>query len=202
MNWRNLMNGKVITVVSGLPRSGTSMMMQLLEAGGMEVLTDGIRQGDEDNPKGYYEMEAVKRLAKDQSCLDNAEGKTVKIISELLKYLPPKYRYKVIFVRRDMREILASQKQMLIRTGKPNDRISDEKLSQLFERHLERVVAWIEKQPHIEVLYVNYNEMLKEPKNHIATINSFLGNTLNMEGLASVIDKGLYRQRKPQDLHP
>jgi hypothetical protein len=189
------MKKKVITVVSGLPRSGTSMMMQVLEAGGMEVLTDDIRRGDEDNPKGYYELEAVKRLAKDQSCLDQAEGKSVKIISELLKYLPPNYAYKVIFVRRNMQEILASQRQMLKRNGKPADRISDEQLSQLFERHLKQVAAWMEQQPHIDVLYVNYNEMLKEPKAHLGRINQFLGNTLKMEGLVHIVDGTLYRQR-------
>jgi hypothetical protein len=196
LDGRDLMNEKIITIVSGLPRSGTSMMMQVLEAGGMEILTDKIRRSDEGNPKGYYELEAVKRLDKDQSCLDNAEGKTVKVISELLKYLPPKFRYRVIFVRRNMEEILASQKQMLIRQGKPTDSVSDEKLSRLFERHLERVLAWIEQQPNIDVLCVNYNEILKEPEKHLGNINEFLGNALNMKRLASVVDRALYRHRR------
>jgi hypothetical protein len=189
------MSKKFVTVVSGLPRSGTSMMMQVLEAGGLEVLTDNLRRRDEDNPKGYYELEAVKRLAKDQSCLDQAEGKTVKIISELLRYLPPKYDYKIIFLTRAMQEILASQRQMLRRNGKPADRVSDEQLSRLFERHLQQVAAWIEQQPHIDVLYVNYNEMLAEPKKHLGRLNQFLGNALNIEGLDHLVDEALYRQR-------
>jgi hypothetical protein len=190
------MSEKNVTVVSGLPRSGTSMMMQMLEAGGMEVLTDKIRKSDDDNPRGYYELEAVKRLAKDQACLDDAQGKSVKIISELLKYLPPKHRYKVIFMLRNMEEILASQSAMLARNGKPTGNISDEKLAQLYSRHLEQVMAWMEQQPNIDILYINYNEMLKYPKEGVGKIGMFLGNTLNLERMASAVDDELHRQRR------
>lgn len=101
-----------------MPRSGTSMMMKMLEAGGMKILTDSQRTADEDNPKGYYEFELVKLIQRDKSWLPRAKGKVVKIISELLKNLPPDYQYKAIFMRRNLAEILAFQRQMLIRRGR------------------------------------------------------------------------------------
>ena len=106
-----------IVVVSGLPRSGTSMMMQMLEAGGMEVMTDGLRAADEDNLKGYFEYETVKALHTDRNWLPEARGKAVKIISELLKYLPETQTYRIIFLRRALEEVLASQDRMLVRRG-------------------------------------------------------------------------------------
>lgn len=192
------MNQETITVVSGLPRSGTSMMMKMLEAGGMELLVDGIREADEDNPKGYYELEKVKELDKegrDTSWLADARGKVVKIISQLLKDLPPDYNYKVVFIRRHMPEILASQKKMLERRGEPTDRISDEELSRLFEKHLLQLEGWLQKQPNFDVLYVHYNEILKSPQKYIDQVNAFLGSNLNTQGMASVIDKSLHRQK-------
>jgi hypothetical protein len=194
---RNIMMEKdVITVVSGLPRSGTSMMMQMLEAGGLEILTDNLRRKDDDNPKGYYELESIKRLGKDQSCLHDARGKVVKVISELLKYLLPQYHYRVIFMRRKMGEILASQKQMLIRRGKPTDTVSEEKLAELFEKHLRLVTAWLDQQSNIDVLYIEYNALLQNPGEHIQRINEFLGNTLDRQKAAAIVDKTLYRQRR------
>ena len=118
------LNGKVITVVSGLPRSGTSMMMKMLDAGGMEILSDEVRKADEDNPKGYYEFEKVKELEKDASWMGQAAGKAVKIISALLMHLPEEYSYRIIFMRRKMEEILKSQEQMLIRRDEPTDDVS------------------------------------------------------------------------------
>jgi len=190
------MGQEVVIVVSGLPRSGTSMMMQMLQAGGMEVLTDRVRKSDDDNPRGYFEMEAVKRLSKDQSCLDGAEGKSVKVISELLKYLPPKYNYRVLFMLRAMDEIIASQNTMLMRRGKPRGSAGDQKLSRLFQRHLEQGMVWMEQQPNIDVLYVNYNEILKDPKGGAGKICRFLRNTLNPEKMAGVVDEALHRQRR------
>jgi hypothetical protein len=187
---------EIITIVSGLPRSGTSMLMKMLEAGGMEILTDNIRTADEDNPKGYYEFERVKQLEKDKSWLEDAKGKAVKIISALLQHLPADYTYKVIFMRRNMDEILASQKQMLIRRGEPTDRVSDEKMKQMFLKHLEQVEAWLARQPNMDVLYVNYNESLKEPVEHAEKINQFLGTVLDKERMVSAVDKTLHRQRR------
>ena len=123
------MTQEPITIVSGLPRSGTSMMMKMLEAGGMPVLTDSWRSADEDNPKGYYEFERVKQIKTDQAWLPQAQGKVVKMISELLQYLPPIYCYRVIFMRRKLEETLASQRQMLQRRGEPAPVVSDESLA-------------------------------------------------------------------------
>jgi len=186
---------KFITIVSGLPRSGTSMMMKMLEAGGIEILTDNLRTADEDNPKGYYEFEAVKQLEEDQEWLPDAQGKVVKIISQLLKPLPQDYKYKVIFMRRKMAEILASQKQMLIRREEPTDAVSDETIAELFQKHLTQIEAWLAERSNFEVLYVHYNEALKQPAEIAAQINEFLGGSLEVEQMKSVVDTSLHRQR-------
>ncbi len=190
------MNRENITIVSGLPRSGTSMMMKMLEAGGMQALTDNIRTADEDNPKGYYEFEKVKQIEHDQSWLPDARGKVVKMIAALLKHLPSNYTYKVIFIRRKIEEILASQKQMLIRRKKASDTVSDEKMAELFRMHLQQVTAWIAKQPNFDIMYVSYNEILENPVEQVSTINQFLGHTLDTESMVGVIDPTLYRQRQ------
>jgi hypothetical protein len=186
---------ETVTIVSGLPRSGTSMMMSMLEAGGMPVLTDKIRAADEDNPKGYYEFERVKQIEQDKGWLEEARGKVVKMIAALLKHLPEGYAYRVIFLQRRMEEILASQKQMLARRGEPTDTISDERMAALFRRHLEQVEAWLAEQPNIDVLYVSYNEMLEDPSEHAVRVNRFLGDRLDVNKMAAVIDPVLYRQR-------
>jgi hypothetical protein len=186
---------KSITIVSGLPRSGTSMMMRMLDAGGMPIVTDQIRTADEDNPEGYYEFERVKEIEQDQAWLKGARGKVVKMIAALLKHLPPEYDYKVIFMQRRMEEILASQKQMLIRRGEPTDTISDERLTSLFQRHVEQVQAWLAEQPNMDVLYVSYNEMVQSPFEQVKQINQFLGSALDVENMMAVVDPALYRQR-------
>jgi argonaute-like protein implicated in RNA metabolism and viral defense len=173
------------------------MMMKMLEAGGIPPLTDEIRTADKDNPRGYYEFERVKKLDEgDVAWLDQADGKAVKVISALLKHLPSGYTYKVIFMQRSMAEILASQRQMLIRRGEPTDTISDEKMTGLFSKHLGQVQTWIAEQPNVDVLYVSYNEILEDPTGNVEKINQFLGNTLDQEKMAGVVDEGLYRQRK------
>jgi len=186
----------IITVVSGLPRSGTSMIMKMLEAGGMAALTDGQRAADADNPKGYYEFERVKALPKgDTGWLPQADGKAVKVISALLEHLPPDYTYRVIFVRREMAEVLASQRKMLARRDEPADQVSDAELTRLFEKHLRKVEGWLAAQPNISVLDVDYNEMLRDPGPYISQINTFLGNSLDATKMARVVDPGLYRNR-------
>jgi hypothetical protein len=186
-----------VTVVSGLPRSGTSMMMKMLEAGGLPPITDNLRTADEDNPRGYYEFERVKKLPEgDKAWVAEAQGKTVKVISALLEHLPPEYTYKVVFMRREMGEILASQKQMLIRSDKPTDRVSDEKLAELYAGHLAKVESWLAAQPNLSVLYVDYNAMLRDPRPSLAELNRFLGGRLEVEKMAEVVDPSLYRQRK------
>ncbi len=185
----------VITIVSGLPRSGTSLMMQVLEAGGLPLLKDDIREADADNPKGYYEFERVKQVAQDHAWLKDARGKGVKMVSALLLDLPNTFTYRVVFMRRNMDEILASQKTMLQRSGKPMDAISDEKMAALFRKHLSQVEKWLSEQPNVQVLYVGYNEMIADPIREIERVGQFLGNELDADKMTSVIDRTLYRQR-------
>jgi len=190
------MDRDTITIVSGLPRSGTSLMMSMLDAGGMEVLTDDLRTEDEDNPRGYYEFERVKEIEHDQAWLEEAKGKAVKMIAELLKHLPATYTYKVVFMRRKMEEILASQRKMLIRRGEPTDLVTDEELGTMFAGYLDRVEDWIARQPNMDVLYVSFNDLLDDPAEHVERIAQFLGRSLNVEKMAGVIDSSLYRQRR------
>lgn len=186
-----------ITVVSGLPRSGTSMMMKMLDAGGIPPLTDEIREADADNPKGYYEFERVKQLSKgDTAWLPDAQGKAVKVIAALLEQLPPDYDYRVIFMQRRTEEILRSQKQMLLRRGEPTDKVSDEEIAALFQKHVDHVTSWLAEQPNFDVVYVSYNRMLEAPAEQVARINDFLGNRLDEEKSLAVVDPTLYRQRK------
>lgn len=191
-----IVKADTVTIVSGIPRSGTSLMMSMLEAGGMEVLTDRIRTPDEDNPEGYYEFERVKEIEENQAWLEDAKGKAVKMIAELLKHLPSHYTYKVVFMLRKMDEILASQRQMLIRRGEPTEKVSDEEMGRMFEGYLERIKAWIADQPNMHVIYVSYNELLADPADRANEVNHFLGGTLNVEDMVSVIDPSLYRQRR------
>ena len=190
------MHQEVVTIVSGLPRSGTSMMMKMLEAGGMLVLIDHIRTPDEDNPKGYYEFERVKQIEHDQAWLKDAKGKVVKMVAALLKHLPPGYRYKVVFMRRKMEEILASQCRMLARNNMPTDEIGDAKMAALFRRHLQIIEAWLQEQPNIDVLYVSYNETVQDPHTQAERLNQFLGDILDVRQMVNVVDPNLYRQQR------
>jgi len=190
---------KSVYIVSGLPRSGTSMMMKMLETGGIPAFIDNIRVPDEDNPKGYYEYERVKQLAKDSAWISEACGKAVKIISMLLVHLPPGFEYKVIFMQRNMNEILASQAAMLARTGKTEIQISDENLALKFESHLEEVKNWIAQQQNIDVLYINYNALLISPYKEIQKINTFFNHILDEGKMLEIIDPTLYRQRKKEE---
>lgn len=186
-----------ITIVSGLPRSGTSMMMMILEAGGVSPVADGIREADADNPKGYYEFERVKKIKEDTSWLPNAKGKAVKMISQLLLDLPDDYRYKVIFMRRKIKEVLASQKQMLIRRGTfKEDGISDDEMGKMLTTHVDQVLRKMESRDNVEMLCIDYNAMLAGAAASIARVNELLGGDLNTQAMAGAVDKSLYRQRK------
>lgn len=187
----------MITIVSGLPRSGTSMMMSMLEAGGLPVLADHQRTADVDNPKGYYEFERVKQLPQDTAWLPEAEGKVVKMVSMLLYDLPTDREYHVIFMRRAMPEILASQTKMLKRKNKDMI-VNDTEMRELFEAHLKNVTAWLEQQSHLQVLFVWYNDMIKQPAEESRLVNTFLGNILNESAMIQVVDHTLYRNRSPQ----
>jgi hypothetical protein len=185
-----------LVVVSGLPRSGTSMMMKMLDATGIPPLTDHVREADVDNPKGYYEFERVKKLKEgDIGWLPQAEGKAVKIIATLLLHLPPDYEYRVLMMRRKMEEILASQSKMLEHRGE-DSHISDEKMGRLFAKHMRQVEAWMDGQPNLTYLDVDYNALLEDPRPHLERINQFLGADLDVGKMAAVVDPELYRQRK------
>lgn len=190
-------NKEHIIIVSGLPRSGTSMMMKMLDAGGLPILTDNLREADANNPKGYYEFERVKELPNgDYGWIPEAGGKVVKIVTGLIMNLPSDARYKVIFMQRAMKEVLSSQKKMLGRLGKEDDNVEDEKMKKIYQEHLKQVNAWIAKQPNIEVLYVNYNTMLGSPLESLQKVNEFLGGDMDVKVMAGVVDKELYRERK------
>lgn len=185
-----------VTVVSGLPRSGTSLMMQMLEAGGMQILTDRVRSADQDNPKGYYEFERVKKLKDgDVEWVADAQGRAVKVISALLEYLPAQYSYKLIFMQRDIAEILASQKQMLRRRGETGEQVSDETLARLFSEHLSRVESWLDAQPNMDVFYMRYSTLLQDAEMVAQNLDRFLGLELNISSMKAIPDKSLYRQR-------
>lgn len=189
------MDDKMITIVSGLPRSGTSMMMMMLKAGGMDILTDNVRRADVDNLKGYYEYEPVKDIETDKSWLALARGKVVKIISALLIHLPEDYTYKVIFMRRKMEEILASQRKMLIRRGENGQAVSDEKIAQVMQRHLRQVKEWLSQQSNIDVLYVCYDEVISNPRAQARRISVFLDSRIDAQMMARAVDERLYRER-------
>ena len=189
------MNLPFITIVSGLPRSGTSMMMQAIEAGGIPALTDNIRKKDEDNPKGYYEFEPVKKTKDDPSWVPGAQGKVVKMVYVLLYDLPEEYEYRVIFMRRNIDEVLVSQKAMLERSGKQGAKISDEKLAELFKTQLEKLDYWIAAQKNFSVLSVDYRDMITSPKAQCERINNFLGGVLDIDASVAAVDPSLYRKR-------
>lgn len=191
------LNNRRIIVVSGLPRSGTSVLMRMLEEGGIEPLTDKVRTADQDNPRGYYEYEAVKKLKEGEfSWLPLAQGKAVKVISALLSYLPNDYSYYVLFTQRSVSEVLASQHAMLINRGEDPDKIVDAEMAATFEKHLAQVMHWLNNQKNISTLYVDYNRMIKEPGPDARRINSFLGESLNIERMVAVIEPDLYRHRR------
>ena len=186
----------MIIIVSGLPRSGTSMMMKMLEAAKIPVLTDEIREADVDNLKGYYEDERAKTLHKDNSWIDEAEGKVVKVISYQLPHLPSGHEYRVIFMQRKIMEVLASQRKMMERRGEPEDDIPDQVMAGIFQKHLEETDQWLKNQSNIKTLYVSYNETLDDPETSAEKITEFLGRDLDIEKMMQIVDPTLYRQRK------
>lgn len=189
--------GEPATVVSGLPRSGTSMMMQMLEQGGLEPLTDHEREPDEDNPEGYYELERVKALPEgDTAWVERAEGRAVKVVSALLRHLPEGHRYQVVFMRRDVDEVLASQRRMLERQGEDPTQLDEDELREKFLHHLDEVDAWVERRPDVEVQPVSYNDVIEDPARESERVAAFLDANLDVQPMAEVVDPDLYRQRK------
>jgi len=183
-----------ITIVSGLPRSGTSMMMRMLEAGGIPALTDELRIPDEDNPNGYYEFEDVKSIDSNADWLDDAPGYSVKMVYSLLRHLPADRDYRIVFMRRDVNEILQSQKKMLERSGIETD-IPDATMKALFERELRQFYVWLPSQSHLNLINISYNELLSRPQPTIALINTHFDETLDVHAMNAMVDQSLYRHR-------
>jgi Sulfotransferase domain len=184
-----------IVIVSGLPRSGTSMMMRILAEGGLPVITDELRRPDVDNPNGYFEFETVRQMSEGNvDWLANANGKAVKVISALLEYLPSNYSYKIIFLERDIREILESQRKMLAHRNEKATGAEAEIELQI-QNHLSVMKPWLVRQPNIEVLFVNYNTLMTKPEPLCEQITEFLELPLNQTRMLAVPDKQLYRNR-------
>jgi len=197
---RRLRYGESVTVVSGLPRSGTSMLMRMLEAGGMPTMTDDGRPADEDNPGGYYELERVKHLSKqsDRSWVRDARGRALKVISHLLTELPDNNFYRVLFCVRDLAEVIESQNTMLARKREPNS-MSDERAMELYEKHLTSIRALMRRRANFEILEVSCRQALEYPILCATRINDFLGNHLDVGRMAGVVDAALYRNRGNPD---
>lgn len=193
---KRLKHGAPVVVVSGLPRSGTSMAMKMLEAGGMATVADHVRSADEDNPKGYFEDERVKDLAgmEDKTWLRAARGKVIKVVSSLLTHLPPDNAYKVVFMRRNLHEVLASQAKMLDRRGE-DSHTGDDELLAMYRAHLEKVEFQLRFREHFEALYVNYTDVLADPAAEARRIADFVGGGLDVERMAGAVDGSLYRNR-------
>jgi Sulfotransferase domain len=187
-----------VVIVSGLPRSGTSMLMQMLAAGGVPILTDGLRAADDDNPRGYLEYEPVRKLEQDASWLKEAKGKAVKIVSPLLGALPADLPCRVILIERDLDEILDSQAQMLIRrkVDLPDTTERRERLKAAFAKSLEQTKAMLNARPNTGLLLLDRREVLRDPAATAAKINEFLGGDLDTTKMAAEVDPTLHRQRR------
>jgi hypothetical protein len=185
----------MITIVSGLPRSGTSLMMQMLVAAGMTALSDGERVADVDNPRGYLEWERIKTLPNDPGCIAEGEGKVVKVISRLLLSLPAGHDYRVIFMQRPLPEVLASQDEMLRHRGTYKEGANPAIMSAAFEKHLREVYAWLEGKSYVKSMMLPYHDVLKEPKAASQKIAQFLDTSLNLDAMVQQVDGSLYRNR-------
>jgi hypothetical protein len=170
-----------ITVVSGMPRSGTSMMMQMLGSAGFSIATDGRRVADADNPRGYYELEAVKRLREDASFLARLTGQAVKVVAPLLPFLPADFEYRVLFMERDLGEMLASQRVMLDRRATASAQPDDVTLEQAFAREIARVKHWLAEQRHVQTCFISHRRMITKPAETCARIVAFLEATGGFE---------------------
>lgn len=185
----------MITIVSGLPRSGTSLMMQMLVAGGMAALSDGERAADADNPRGYLEWERIKTLPNEPGCIAEGEGKLVKVISRLLLSLPAGHEYKVIFMQRPLPEVLASQDQMMRRRGTYKDGANPAAMAAAFEKHLREVYAWMESRNYVKALRLPYHDVLSQPNETSQRVVEFLEIPLDVEAMCQQVDASLYRNR-------
>jgi len=195
--------GQPVVLVSGLPRSGTSMLMQMLEKGGMPIVTDKTRTPDEDNPRGYQEFERIKELdrTRNKSWLQNYRGQVIKTISFLLQDLPLNLNYQVLFLRRNIDEVLRSQNKMLERNGTAGTVVSDDKMRHNYELHLKKVYYRLGRTPNFQVLYLDYPAIIADPLREARRISAFLGRHLDVEAMAGAVEAGLYRNRQSTAHH-
>jgi len=188
-------HSKNVIIVSGLPRSGTSMMMKMLAEGGLSAVVDSLRQADEDNPNGYFEIESSKSLKDgEKKWLYDAQGKVVKVISYLLEFLPDDLSYDIIFMEREIGEILASQQKMLMRRNETS-MLSDVEMEAQFREHLRAVKYWAARKPNMRILFVKYSEMVNAPETLCQSIVDFLEMPLDLKAMQSVPSQSLYRNR-------
>jgi hypothetical protein len=190
----------MITIVSGVPRSGTSLMMQMLAAGGLTLLTDGQRHADVDNPRGYFEWEKTKSLPREPGCIGEAEGKVVKVISSLLASLPAEFSYKVIFMERSLAEVVASQSAMIRRLGTQPSGLSAEAMERALDTHLKQVKASLRFRQEMSFCWVRHQELLQNPQRVCETLQRFLGIRLDLPAMVAQVDPSLYRQRRAGSL--
>ena len=184
-----------VTIVSGAPRSGTSAMMQMLGAGGMDLLVDGVRRADRDNPRGYFELEAARRLASDASWVERAVGRAVKLVHALVPRLPPGPAYRIVLMRRDWREVLASQRAMLERRGGVPPGPGDERVAEILGAQLAALECWASGRADVALLGVDYNALVRDPAAAAARVCEFLGGGLDPDDMAAAVLPSLWRQR-------
>jgi len=189
--------GEPIVVVSGLPRSGTSMLMKMLDAGGMEIMTDSERVADIDNPKGYFEYERVKDLEKetDKSYIREGRGKVLKVISFLIKDLPDDNDYRVIFMRRNLDEVLASQNKMIQRLGTEDSTAAEEAMKEAYRNDIVRTRLLCRNRPNFELIEINYKNTIEDPAATAHRVNGFVGGHLDEAAMKEAVDGSLYRNR-------
>jgi hypothetical protein len=186
------------TIVSGLPRSGTSLMMQMLKAGGLEVMTDHERAPDQDNPEGYFEWEEIKRVGENPDLLTRAAGRAIKVISALIPALPSAHRYRVIFMDRPIAEVVASQKKMIDRRQTRGANLPPDKLAETLAQHRATILRGMGDSPNFEVLEIDYPELVADPVVWSERINAFVGGNLNRTAMASCVKPSLHRNRAAQ----
>jgi hypothetical protein len=169
--------------------------MQMLEAGGVPVLTDKVRQPDDDNQRGYYEHEDIKKIIKDSSWLESSRGKAVKIVTQLLPNLRQGEHYRVIYMERSLKTVIASQTKMLARLGRSGGRLSDHRLAETYIKQVDGVRSLLLKnKDQVQILSINYSAALENPASIAAQVNSFLGGNLNEQAMAATIDLDLQHQ--------
>ncbi len=189
-------DGGSVTVVSGLPRSGTSMMMRALASGGLAPLTDHLRQGDARNPHGYFEWEAVKTRDGYLGWMDQARGRAVKLVSRFIQYLPATHGYRVLFMHREIDAVIRSQRDMAEHhSGQAWGAREAQDLARLYREHVAEVLAWVRQRPNMQLLELDYQRVLQDPHGEFARVAAFLApQSLALAPMVATVDRGLDHQ--------